>query len=79
LIYYIVLDLYEADKSVQYLGQAASGFYGATTFSLLAFFGQHADAEISGNVPIALALGEFIMGVTMTTIIVGILIRKLVR
>lgn len=79
LIYYIVLDLYEADKSVQYLGQTASGFYGATTFSLLAFFGQHADAEISGNVPIALALGEFIMGVTMTTIIVGILIRKLVR
>lgn len=79
VIYYITLDLHEAGKSVQYLGQTASGFYGATTFSLLAFFGQHADAKISGNVPIALALGEFILGVTMTTIIVGILIRKLVR
>lgn len=79
LIYYIVLDLYAAGKSVQYLGQTASGFYGAATFSLLAFFGQHADAEISGNVPVALALGEFIIGVAMTTIIVGILIRKLVR
>lgn len=79
LIYYLAIGLYDPDKSVQYLGQTVSGFYGATTISLLAFFGQHADAKVSGNIPIALALGEFILGVTMTTIIVGILIRKLVR
>jgi hypothetical protein len=78
-IYYFMLDLHEAGRAVKYLGQSAHGVYGATTLSLLAFFGQHADAEISGNMPIALALGEFILGVTMTTIIVGILIRKLVR
>lgn len=78
-IYYFAIGLYDPVKSVQYLGQEVSGFYGATTISLLAFFGQHADAEASGNIPIALALGEFILGVTMTTIIVGMLIRKLVR
>lgn len=77
--YYVMLGLNETEQAVQYLGQSAHGIYGATTLSLLAFFGQHADAEVSGNVPIALALGEFIVGVTMTTIIVGILIRKLVR
>lgn len=79
LAYYVMLDLNEAEKAIQYLGQSAHGIYGAATLSLLAFFGQHADAVISGNVPIALTLGEFIVGVTMTTIIVGILIRKLVR
>lgn len=79
LIYYIMLDLYKLGSSVQYLEQTVDGFYGATTLSLLAFFGQHADVKISGNIPISLALGEFILGVTMTTIIVGILIRKLVR
>lgn len=77
--YYVMLDLNESGRAVQYLGQSAPGIYGATTLSLLAFFGQHADAQVSDNVPIALALGEFIVGVTMTTIIVGILIRKLVR
>jgi len=79
LIYYMALGLYEIDKSVQYLGQTVSGFYGAATFSILAFFGQHADAKINGNIPISLALAEFAIGMTMVTIIVGILIRKLVR
>lgn len=79
LMYYFMLNLHDAGKSIQYIGQQVHGFYGATIFSLLAFFGQHADAQITGNAQIALALGEFILGVAMTTIIVGILIRKLVR
>lgn len=79
LIYYIALDLYEANKTVEYLGQKMVGIVGAGTFSVLAFFGQQADAKISGYVPVGLALSEFILGVTMTTISVGILIRKLVR
>ena len=79
LIYYIILDLHDVGRAIQYLGQRVSGIYGATTLSLLAFFGQHADVKISGNMPIFVALGEFILGVTFTTVIVGILIRKLVR
>lgn len=79
VMYYVMLGLNQKGKSIQYIGQQIEGFYGATIFSLLAFFGQHADAQITGNAQITLALGEFILGVAMTTIIVGILIRKLVR
>lgn len=77
--YYIIFGLYEADKYVEYLGQRLNGMSGATTYSVLAFFGQQADAKIVSYVPISLALGEFVFGIAMTTIIVGILIRKLVR
>lgn len=79
VMYYFMLKLHQPGKSIQYIGQHVEGFYGATVFSVLAFFGQHADAQITGNAQITLALGEFILGVAMTTIIVGILIRKLVR
>jgi len=77
--YYITLGLYEADKYVEYLGQRLNGISGSTTYSILAFLGQQSDAKIVSYVPISLALGEFIFGIAMTTIIVGILIRKLVR
>ena len=77
--YYITLGLYDADKYVEYLGQRLNGISGATTYSVLAFFGQQTDAKIVSYVPISLALSEFIFGIAMTTIIVGILIRKLVR
>ena len=77
--YYIILGLYEADKYVEYLGQRLTGISGASIYSVLAFFGQQADAKISGYIPFGLVLGEFVLGIAMTTIIVGILIRKLVR
>ena len=77
--YYITLGLYDADKYIEYLGQRLNGISGATTYSVLAFFGQQADAKIFSHVPISLALSEFIFGIAITTIIVGILIRKLVR
>lgn len=79
LAYYYLFNLYEENKNVEYLGQELLGVDGAGVFSVLAFFGQQADAKVSGYVPIGLALGEFVMGLTMTTISVGIIIRKLVR
>lgn len=79
LVYYISFDLHETNRHIEYLGEKLIGFNGAGVFSLLAFFGQHADTKIYGNVPVQLILTEFILGVIMITVSVGILIRKLVR
>jgi hypothetical protein len=78
LVYYFSIG-FSGDAYMHYLGAKSGGLYGATAFSVLAFFGQHADAEVSGSVPTLIALSQFIVGVVMLTIIAGMLIRKLVR
>lgn len=78
-VYYLKLSLCKVDSSIEYLGQKAEGFYATLVYSSLTFFGQNGDVEISCSLPIFLTLSEFIIGIGMVTIIVGMLIRKLVR
>ncbi len=79
LFNYVILELDKSINTVEYIGQKLTGVYASEVFTLLTFFGQQADAKLSGNIPIYMLISEFLFGLIMTTLIVGILIRKLVR
>ena len=79
LFNYVTLELDKSINTVEYLGQKLTGVYASEVLTLLTFFGQQADAKLSGNIPIYMLISEFLFGLIMTTLIVGILIRKLVR
>ena len=79
LFNYVALKLDKSINTVEYVGQKLTGVYASEVLTILTFFGQQADAKLSDNIPIYMLIAEFLFGLIMTTLIVGILIRKLVR
>ncbi len=66
--------------SIEYLTQSLYGFPAAFTLSLLSFFGQQADVTLNNTSPTGIYhVIQFILGLIFSTLIVGMLIRKLVR
>ncbi|MDQ6990844.1 MAG: hypothetical protein Q9M11_03840 [Mariprofundaceae bacterium] len=76
---YLTLALDKSINTVEYLGQKLTGIYASEVLTILTFFGQQADVKLSSGIPIYILISEFLFGLIMTTLIVGILIRKLVR
>jgi len=76
---YFSLNLNNPNNAIEYVGQRIGGFYAALVLNILSFFGQQADATLPSGIPPYVFMSEFILGMIMVTLVVGILIRKLVR
>lgn len=77
--FYFKLNLYVYDNTVVYIGEQMHGFYASTILAILSVFSQQGEVSLTGVVPSHAFMIEFVAGIIMTTIIAGILIRKLVR
>ncbi|WP_252178426.1 hypothetical protein [Endozoicomonas sp. 4G] len=78
-VYYIYFHIKSVSSNLEYMGYDTAGFFSCLLLSILAFFGQQADANLSADAPVFLLIIQFIIGMILTTTFVGIIIRKLVR
>lgn len=77
--YFFKFGLYDPNESVGYLHHTTHGLAAANLLSLLAFFGQYGDVQTSVTSSALPLVAELACGILMTTVIVGIIIRKLTR
>ncbi|MDX2372789.1 hypothetical protein NJD71_01455 [Psychrobacter sp. PP-21] len=79
MIYYFIYDMSSFVNKINFLQVDYTGSFGAVLMSTVTFFGQYTDIETELALNAILHITEFILGVLYITLLVGILIRKLVR
>ena len=80
IFYYFKLDFFRSANKIDYMDVSISGPSAALFISIWSFFGMQSEVKFPlGNGPVFFFIPEFLSGTLMLTVIIGMMIRKLVR